>query len=88
MRNLLDGLEEGGLDFSHVVSSTLYFDDRADYDKLNDIYNLYFPERPPARTTVQQLKPIERKPRPGRALAYPRANVADWAKAIEPDAQS
>ena len=64
MRNLLDGLEEGGLDFSHVVSSTLYFDDRADYDKLNDIYNLYFPERPPARTTVQQLKPIERKPQP------------------------
>ena len=64
MRNLLDGLEEGGLDFSHVVSSTLYFDDHADYDKLNDIYKLYFPQRPPARTTVQQLKPIERKPRP------------------------
>ena len=64
MRNLLDGLEEGGLDFSHVVSSTLYFDDRADYDELNDIYKLYFPRRPPARTTVQQLKPVERKPRP------------------------
>jgi len=65
MRNLLDGLEEAGLDFSNVVSTTLYFDDRRDYDKLNPIYEEYFTDGPPpSRTTVQQLPAAERKPRP------------------------
>ena len=63
MRNLLDNLEEAGMDFSDVVATNLYLDDRADYDKVNAVYQLYFPDLPPARTTVQQLAPVERKPR-------------------------
>jgi enamine deaminase RidA (YjgF/YER057c/UK114 family) len=62
MRNLLDNLEEAGLDFSNVVSATLYLDDSSDYDAVNDIYKLYFPNLPPSRTIVQQLAPAERKP--------------------------
>ena len=64
MRNQLDNLEEAGMDFSHVVAATLYFDDAADYDKLNEVYRLYFSEPFPARGVVQQLAPVERKPRP------------------------
>ena len=63
MRNLLDNLEEAGLDFSHVVAANLYLDDRADYRDVNEVYKLYFEDLPPARTTVQQLAPVDRKPR-------------------------
>jgi enamine deaminase RidA (YjgF/YER057c/UK114 family) len=62
MRNLLDNLEEAGLDFSHVVSANLYLDDRSDYKAANEVYKLYFGDIPPARTTVQQLTRAERKP--------------------------
>ena len=64
MRNQLDNLEEAGMDFSHVVAATLYFDDVADYDRLNQVYQPYFSEPLPARGIVQQLAPVERKPRP------------------------
>ena len=64
MRNQLDNLEEAGMDFGHVVAATLYFDNMADYDKLNKVYRLYFSEPLPARGVVQQLAPVERKPRP------------------------
>ena len=64
MRNLHDNLEEAGMDFSDVVATNLYLDDRADYDKANAGYKLYFPDLLPARTTVQQLSPAERRPRP------------------------
>ena len=63
MRNQLDNLEEAGMDFSHAVAATLYFDDPADYDKLNEVYRLYFSELFPARGVVQQLAPVERKSR-------------------------
>ncbi len=62
MRNLLDGLEEAGLHFSHVVAANVYLDDINDFAKMNRIYALYFKEAPPARTTVQPLPPVERKP--------------------------
>ena len=61
MRNLLDGLEEAGLDFSNVVASNVYVDDLSEFAKMNGIYGKYFPTAPPTRTTVAPLPPIERK---------------------------
>jgi 2-iminobutanoate/2-iminopropanoate deaminase len=61
MRNLLDGLEEAGMDFSNVVSSNVYLDDLNEFDKMNGVYGKYFSTAPPARTTVAPLPPIERK---------------------------
>jgi 2-iminobutanoate/2-iminopropanoate deaminase len=61
MRNLLDGLEEAGMDFSNVVSSNVYLDDLNDFGKMNGVYGKYFPNAPPARTTVAPLPPTERK---------------------------
>ena len=60
MRNLLDGLEEAGLDFSNVVSSNVYLDDIGDFSRMNGVYAQYFGAAPPARTTVQQRAPAER----------------------------
>ena len=61
MRNLLDGLEEAGLNFSHCVQSNVYVDDLAEFGKMNGIYGSFFPQVPPTRTTVQPLRPVERK---------------------------
>jgi len=62
MRNLLDGLEEAEMDFSDVVSTHLYLDDLADREAVDEIYSEYFRAVPPARTTIQQVKPVERRP--------------------------
>jgi enamine deaminase RidA (YjgF/YER057c/UK114 family) len=62
MRNLLDGLEEAGMDFSNVVASNVYLDDLNDFAGMNRIYTQYFEKGiAPARTTVQQVPPGERK---------------------------
>jgi reactive intermediate/imine deaminase len=58
MRNLLDGLEEAGLDFSHVVASNVYVDNMDDYAKMNGTYAKYFSALPPTRTTVSPLPPV------------------------------
>jgi reactive intermediate/imine deaminase len=64
MRNLLDGLEEAGLDFSHVVASNVYLDNIDDFARMNRVYAQYFSGAPPTRTTLQQCPPVERKPLP------------------------
>jgi reactive intermediate/imine deaminase len=61
MRNLLDGLEEAGLDFSNVVASNVYVDDLSEFGKMNGVYGKYFASDPPTRTTVAPLPPVERK---------------------------
>lgn len=61
MRNLLDNLEEAGMDFSQVVSTTIYLDNLADVPSYNEVYGQYFGSIMPASTTVQQIAPAERK---------------------------
>lgn len=61
MRNLLDNLEEAGMDFSEVVSTTIYLDDVSDAPAYNEVYGQYFGPVLPASTTVQQIAPTERK---------------------------
>ncbi len=64
MRNLLDNLEETGLDFSDVVSTHVYLDDIRDMARIQPIYDSYFPNRKPALTVVQQLPSGSRQQRP------------------------
>ena len=61
MRNLLDNLEEAGLDFSQVVTTNVYLDDLTDFQAMNGIYAKYFAKLPPARTTIQPHASVERK---------------------------
>jgi reactive intermediate/imine deaminase len=61
MRNLLDNLEEAGLSFRDVVCTNVYLDDLSEFAAMNKVYAKYFSGIPPARTTIQQLAPIERK---------------------------
>jgi enamine deaminase RidA (YjgF/YER057c/UK114 family) len=60
MRNQLDNLEEAGMDFSQVVSTTVYLDDLLDSDAFGKVYIEYFKSALPAETVVQQLPPVNR----------------------------
>lgn len=62
MRNQLDNLEEAGMTFDQVVSTTAYLDDLSDLAAFDEVYAQYFGTNPPSRTMVQQLTPTERKP--------------------------
>jgi 2-iminobutanoate/2-iminopropanoate deaminase len=46
-------LAAAGLDFSHVVKTTIYLADLADFGRVNEIYAGYFTAPAPARTTIQ-----------------------------------
>jgi enamine deaminase RidA (YjgF/YER057c/UK114 family) len=60
MRNQLDNLEEAGMDFSQVVTTTVYLDNLADTDAFNHVYSQYFQGALPAQTTLQQIPPTDR----------------------------
>jgi len=55
MRNQLDNLEEASMDFSQVVSTTIYLDNLSDAEAFNKVYSEYFKIPLPARTLLQQL---------------------------------
>ncbi|MEO6909927.1 MAG: RidA family protein [Edaphobacter sp.] len=54
MRNLLDGLQEAGMDFTNVVSSTLYLRDIKDAAQVNTLYQKFFKNGSPTQTVLQQ----------------------------------
>src|SRR5262249_31046825 len=61
MRNLLDNLEDAGMDFSQVVSTNVYLDDLADTKDFEEVYGQYLGPILPARTTIQQIAAGDRK---------------------------
>jgi len=62
MRNLLDNLEEAEMNFNQVVATNVYLDDLSDLPVFDPVYAQYFGSSLPARTTVQQIAPTQRKP--------------------------
>ena len=62
MRNLLDNLEEAEMKFDQVVATNVYLDDLSDLQAFDEVYAQYFGPVLPARTTIQQIAPTERKP--------------------------
>ena len=53
LENIKAILNAAGLDFRHVVKTTIYVKDIAQFAKVNEIYGKYFTSEPPARETVQ-----------------------------------
>lgn len=53
IRNIQGLLQSAGLTLAHVVKSTVFMIDLAEFAKMNEIYAKYFPQDPPARSTVQ-----------------------------------
>ena len=46
-------LRQAKMDYSDVVSCTVYLTDLKDYTEMNKAYSVYFPEDPPSRACVQ-----------------------------------
>ena len=53
MANLQAVLRAAGTDLTRVVKTTIFMTDLSAFKQVNTIYGEYFPERPPARSTVQ-----------------------------------
>ena len=56
MRNIEHILSAAGLDFTHVVKSTIFLKNMGDFPQVNEVYGSYFPQQPPARETVEVSK--------------------------------
>ena len=53
MENLLAILNAAGMDFSHVVKTTIYCTDLNNFAAINEAYGSFFTANFPARETVQ-----------------------------------
>lgn len=53
MFNIGEILKKANMNYNHIVKTTIYVTDLADFKKVNDIYGQFFPSNPPARETVQ-----------------------------------
>ena len=52
LENLRAVLREAGCDFSHVVKTTVFLIDMADFTAMNEVYGRVFGSHRPARSTV------------------------------------
>lgn len=62
LTNLKNVLEAAGSSLSQVVKTTVFLADMADFARMNMIYGEFFPNDPPARSTVA----VAALPRGGR----------------------
>ena len=53
LENLKAVLAEAGLALKDVVKTTVFLADLADFQEMNRVYGEFFPEKPPARSTIQ-----------------------------------
>jgi 2-iminobutanoate/2-iminopropanoate deaminase len=53
MHNLMNILKEAGMDFSHVVKTSIFLKDMNDFPAVNEEYSHFFTGDFPARETVQ-----------------------------------
>lgn len=52
LENLKAVLEAGGSGLKDVVKTTVYMTDLSEFAQMNEVYGIYFPGEPPARSTV------------------------------------
>jgi 2-iminobutanoate/2-iminopropanoate deaminase len=50
--NLKAVLEAAGSGLNYVIKTTVFLKDMGDFAAMNGVYSSYFPENPPARSTV------------------------------------
>jgi enamine deaminase RidA (YjgF/YER057c/UK114 family) len=84
LNEIRKALQSAGLDMRHVVKSFVYLEDRDKYAEMNKTYAKFFPEDPPARTTLG----VAQVPGPSRleitCIAY--TDLAEKKRIGEPPA--
>ncbi len=53
MKNIEAVLTAGGMKFENVVKTTIFLTSMGDFPIVNEIYGRFFPNNPPARSTVE-----------------------------------
>src|SRR5947209_6410835 len=53
LENLGAVLRANEMTYANVVKTTVFLTDLNDFAAMNDVYAIYFPDQPPARSTVQ-----------------------------------
>ena len=53
LKNAAAIAKQAGTDLNAVVKTTIFLTDMADFKEVNAAYGSFFPESPPARSTVQ-----------------------------------
>lgn len=53
MKNMQAILEEAGSDLAHIIKTMVFVKDIEDFAKFNEAYKKFFPNNPPARSTMQ-----------------------------------
>jgi 2-iminobutanoate/2-iminopropanoate deaminase len=53
LRNLAAVLEAHGIGLADVVKTVVFLTDLADFSEMNSVYAKFFPDQPPARSTIQ-----------------------------------
>lgn len=53
MNNLREVLKAAGMDFTHVVKTSIFLKDMNNFPKVNAVYGEFFQSQPPARETVE-----------------------------------
>jgi 2-iminobutanoate/2-iminopropanoate deaminase len=53
LENVKEVLEAAGSCLQHVVKTTVFLLDMAEFGRMNGVYAEFFPENPPARSAVQ-----------------------------------
>ncbi len=56
LKNLQAVLAAAGTDLSHAIKTTVFLQSMGDFPIFNQAYGQYFPENPPARSTVEVAK--------------------------------
>jgi 2-iminobutanoate/2-iminopropanoate deaminase len=56
LENIGHILEEAGMDYSHIVKTSIFLKNMDDFATVNEVYRTFFTENPPARETVQVAK--------------------------------
>jgi 2-iminobutanoate/2-iminopropanoate deaminase len=54
--NLRAVLEAAGSSLERVVKTTVFLKDMGEFSKMNEVYARYFPQNPPARSTVEAAR--------------------------------
>ena len=53
LKNVGAVLEAAGASFADVVKTTVFLKNMGDFPAMNEVYARFFPEQPPARSTVE-----------------------------------
>ena len=77
--NIKAVLAASGSSLDLVLKTTVFLKDMGEFSKFNEVYGRYFPENPPARSTVE----VARLPRDVRVEIDAVAITGSWRESAE-----